>query len=95
MFDRLRLFGRAGTVLYGYRPALEVSSWRIVQDAKTKQWILHGTPTRLDAFLVRQRPLLFTAPRPETRDGFWSWGVEKIIHAEPGRVIAWLGPPER
>ncbi len=95
MFERLRLFGRAGTVLYGYRPALELSAWEIVQDKKTKQWILSGKPTKMDAFLTRQRPLMFTAPRPETRDGFWSWGVEKIIQAGPARVVAWLGPPER
>ena len=94
MFDRLRLFGKAGTVLWGYRPAVELTAWRIVQD-KTKQWILVGTPRRVDAFGLRQTPLMFTAPRPETRDGFWSWGIEKIVECGPARIVAWLGPPER
>ena len=94
MFDRLRLFGRAGDVLWGYRPAIEITSWRVGQNAQ-KQWILVGVPKRIDAFGAKQRPLLFTAPRPETRDGFWSFGVEKIIEVSAARIVAHIGPPER
>lgn len=90
MFQRLRLRGGAGTILWGYREAVRLRSWAIQQDPKTKAWTLTGAAERVDAFQARQRPLWFSAPRPQ---GFWMWGIERLEVAG-GRIVAHLGPPE-
>lgn len=91
MIDNLKLHGAAGTVLWGYRPAVEVGRWSITRDPKTRGWVLRGTPTRVDAFGARQRPLLFTATREK---GFWAWGIESL-EVSAKALVARLGPPER
>lgn len=91
MFEHLTLRGGAGTVLWGYREAVSLRAWRIAQNKKTKVWTLTGTPTRVDAFQARQRPLWFSAPRP---NGFWMWGIESL-EVGPTQIVARLGPPER
>jgi len=89
MFRQLTLRGGAASLLWGYRPAVTLRSWTI---AKTDgQWTLTGTIDRVDRFMARQTPLLFTAPRPQ---GFWAWGVESV-HVGTSQVVAKLGPPEQ
>lgn len=92
MFDSLTIHGGAGSVLWGYRVAVELKSWRItrVKD-EGGAWILRGTIARIDKFQARQAPLLFTAPRP---NGFWAWPIDAIDIGETN-LRAYLGPPER
>ena len=92
MFDTLTIHGGAGSVLWGYRVAVELKSWRItrVKD-EGGAWILRGTIARIDKFQARQAPLLFTAPRP---NGFWAWPIDAIDIGETS-LRAHLGPPER
>ncbi len=94
MFTSLTLRGTKGAVLWGYREAVVLRSWTISQDKKSKAWRLVGAPERVDAFQARQSPLIFTAPREKSRNGFWMWPVERL---EVGvvKIVAILGPPER
>ncbi len=95
MFESLTLRGGAGTILWGHREAVRLRSWTITQDKKSKAWRLAGITERVDAFQARQRPLLFTSPRENCRNGFWAWAVEGPIEIANGRIAATLGPPER
>lgn len=90
MFKNLTLRGVAGSLVWGYRTAAELRSWRIGKAADGK-WTLTGTFARVDRFQVRQRPLLFTAPREH---GLWAWPIETLQVSDAG-LTATLGPPER
>jgi hypothetical protein len=54
-------------------------------------WTLTATIARVDAFMARQRPLLFSAPRA---GGFWIWPIEEITIGTT-TLTARLGPPEQ
>ena len=92
MFNSLTVHGGAGSVLWGYRVAVELKSWKItrVKDDGGR-WILSGTVGRVDKYQARQTPLLFTAPRP---GGFWAWPIKTLALGETN-LRASLGPPER
>ncbi len=90
MFSSLTLHGAAAEILWGYRSAVALKSWRIAKDKKGA-WILTGVVARVDAFQARQKPLLFTAPRDK---GFWAWGVEQLT-VVGSQIKATLGPPEQ
>jgi hypothetical protein len=92
MFDALRIRGAAAAILWGSRDAITLKTWVIVR-AKG-QWTLSGTIERIDPFMARQRPLLFTAPHAGARQGFWAWGVQSI-QVGGQSLIAQLGPPEQ
>jgi hypothetical protein len=89
VFTSLTLRGGAGTLLWGYRPAVELKAWTISKHEG--QWTLRATIARIDRFQARQTPLLFTAPRP---GGFWAWAVEAIDLGDHA-LTAKLGPPEQ
>jgi hypothetical protein len=92
VFDSLTIHGGAGSVLWGYRVAVELKTWRIVRvKDEGGGWILSATIARIDKFQARQAPLLFTAPRPQ---GFWAWPITTIDIGETS-LRATLGPPER
>jgi hypothetical protein len=92
MFDTLRIRGTAASILWGYRPAAVLKTWAI---ARVKnQWTLVATIERIEPFMIRQRPLLFTAPRERARDGMWAWGVDSVQLSDRS-LIAKLGPPEQ
>jgi hypothetical protein len=84
---RLRLIGNAGSIVWGYRPAVVVGPWSI---AKVEgQMVLRGRLTRVDPFSARQKPLLFTAPRA---GGFWAFPVVDL-QVGPGTFVARVEPP--
>jgi hypothetical protein len=92
VFQHLTLHGGAAALLWGHRTAAELSSWHIARTG-AGTWTLSATVARADAFQLRQKPLLFTAPRAR---GFWAWGVNAIEIAPPYRTLrATLGPPEQ
>jgi hypothetical protein len=92
MFDSLKIHGTTASILWGYRAAVVLNAWAIVR--VKGQWTLSARIARVEPFMVRQRPLLFTAPREGARDGFWAWGVQSITVAGTS-LIANLGPPEQ
>jgi hypothetical protein len=92
VFDHLRIRGTAASILWGYRPAAVLKSWSIVR-VKT-EWRLTATIERVEPFMIRQGPLLFTAPREHARDGMWAWGVHSV-QVGTHQLIARLGPPEQ
>ena len=95
MFHELTLRGQAATIVYGYRTAAALTAWRVARrvDEKTNAWGWTLTATlgpQVDRFQLRQRGLLFTAPR---RGGFWLWPVRTVQVGERTLVAA-LEPPE-
>lgn len=83
--------------MWGYRPAATIGSWTVERRRDTKQspweWTLRATLAGVpDAFALRQRPLLFSAPR---KGGFFVWPVQRIDVHEARTVTASLGPPEQ
>lgn len=78
------------SILWGYRTAITLKSWRIRREQNT--WKLRAVPEMIDAFQARQQPLFFSAPR---KQGFWLWPVEQIDIVGPNLVQAILGQPEQ
>lgn len=97
MFRRLTLTGRSGSIVWGYRSVATLVQWtvrRTREDEKHPwQWELEARLSPgIDQFCLRQRPLLFTAPRHK---GMFCWPVQELtITAEATRLTARLGPPE-
>lgn len=91
MIRDLTLHGGTASLLWGYRTAAVLKSWRITKDKKQGKWTLTGTLARVDAFQARQTPLIFTAPRDK---GMWCWPIESIDMG-PNHLRAILGPPEQ
>jgi hypothetical protein len=89
VFHSLTLHGGAGSLLWGYRVAVELKFWHIMK--LDGAWWLTGTIARVDKFQARQAPLLFTAPRDK---GFWAWPIVSLDLGDTN-LRAQLGPPER
>lgn len=85
----LTVRGTKGSVLWGYRSAADFTSWTIARPEG--HWQLLAVLLRVDRFAIRQRPLLFAAPRQQ---GFWCWAIESIDVGDH-RLLARLGPPEQ
>jgi hypothetical protein len=92
-FHFVTIRGAAGEILWGYRPAATFKQWQI-RKGEGPLWILTATIVRVEPFAIRQTPLLFTAPREATRDGFWAWGCESVRVGDH-QLVAQLGPPEQ
>lgn len=88
-YHRITLRGTRGSLLWGYHEAATFASWRIGKGPKG--WHLAGTLARVDSFRVRQRPLLFSAPRDK---GMWAWGIESL-DIQGLTIRASLGEPEQ
>ena len=87
----IRLYGTAGSLLWGYHEAATFRRWKIFKNEQN-QWTLRATLARVDAFQLRQRPLFFSAPRAQ---GFWCWGVDGAVSFDAVNLIVRLGPPEQ
>jgi hypothetical protein len=98
VFESLVLRGASGSILWGYRTAAELRSWTIRHhrpDVKhDARWTLHATFARANRFELRQRPLLFTAPRPGLPQACWPLHTASIQIGET-QLSATLGPPEQ
>jgi hypothetical protein len=95
MFQTLTLSGSTGSINWGYRSAAALQRWKVTRarDEKSGQvrWTLSAAlGAHVDHFQLRQRPLLFTAPR---RGGFWCWPVREVTVGATS-VSANLDPPE-
>lgn len=96
MLSRLTLRGRGATLVWGYRTAAELPTWAISRESAQVGgdgvWKLTATIARVDKFQIRQRPLLFTAPRPGGI-GLFCFPVTSI-EVGATAVLATLGAPE-
>jgi hypothetical protein len=106
MFKSITLRGTTGSIVWAYRPAAALTAWSITCGERVLVDGPHGTRTlkkiaagytlratlgaHVDRFQLRQRPLLFTAPRT---GGFWCWPVQTLTIGER-TILASLGPPE-
>ena len=90
----LRIVGTRGALLWGYHEAAVLGTWTIQKTGKPGRevWTLGAAVARVEPFQIRQRPLLFSAPR--FGGGMWAWGVEQV-EVGPRRLSARLGPPEQ
>lgn len=89
MFKSIVLHGETASLLWGYRTAASLTSWRVSRGENQTEWKLTAKVTTADPFQARQRPLLFTAPRDKGR---WCWEV-KEIHLGEREIVATLGQP--
>jgi hypothetical protein len=94
-FHAAQIRGLGGAFLWGWREAATFTSWRI-RKGEGPLWVLSAVLLRRDPVYIGQSPLLFTAPKQETRDGFWAWPVIKdSLQIGDRRLVAQLGPPEQ
>lgn len=96
MFTSITLHGAKASVLWGYYDAVVLRKWTIKKEQtkqQGEQWILRGVIERMDPFKARQKPLLFTAPRPKLPP--WAWGIERLRIVSQTQIEAVLGPPEQ
>jgi hypothetical protein len=95
VFQHLAIRGRDGSLVWGYRTAAVLNTWAITRESPGAGgdgiWRLSATIARVDSFQIRQRPLLFTAPRP---GGRWCWPVADL-QVGASAILARLGPPEQ
>jgi hypothetical protein len=95
VFRSLAFRGRGGSLTWGYRTAADLTSWAVNLETTAAGgdgvWKLTATLGRVDKFQIRQRPLLFTAPRI---GGRWCWPVLDLQVGESA-ILAKLGPPEQ
>ena len=100
MFENITLRGAtapgdpvSAAILWGYRPAAHLKSWSIVRAQKKGEWALSATSDTVEAFLIRQEPLYFAAPRKQ--GGLWMWPVKsQIQRVGNNQIRATLGQPE-
>lgn len=95
MFGKLTMRGQQASIAWGYRQAATLGTWTVRKDVDEKTqravWTLTARlGTQVDRFQLRQRPLLFSAPR---KGGFWVWPV-RTLHVGETTLLADLGPPE-
>lgn len=98
MFNSITLRGAAGAILWGYRTAAVLQAWTIYHHRPDgdhdARWTLTATFARVNRFELRQRPLLFSAPRPGLPMSCWPLHTASIQIGET-RLVATLGPPEQ
>lgn len=83
--------GVVGRIDWGYFAAAAINNYTARQLADGT-WSLHATVVNVDAFKIRQRPLVFIAPH---RDGEWRWPIKILDLGEghgPRELQATLGP---
>lgn len=86
----LTLRGQEGTVVLVYRTAAVCRSWT-VQRSPQGYWTLSAQVQRVDPFILRQKDLLFRAPR---KGGYFCWPVLSVSLHEPSHTLSGtLGPP--
>lgn len=90
MPKRRAVRGVVGRIDWGYFAAAAINGYTLKQmDDGT--WQLKATAVNLDAFKIRQRPLVFIAPH---KDGEWRWPVKTVDLSEghgPRLLQATLG----
>jgi len=97
VFDRIRIHGTNGRILWGSEEAAILRGWSIVPPKKRNdhqtRWTLTASFERVHRFRIRQGPLLFTAPRGSL--GWWCWPINRdSIQIGETHMTATLGPPE-
>lgn len=96
MFEKVTLRGVSAEILWCSKPAASLTKWTVVRekDEKTARYVWRLAAMlgpRVDRFQLRQRPLLFAAPR---KGGFWLWPVLAVTVGQTS-IAATLGPPEQ
>lgn len=86
---KLRLRGAHASIVWGYHTAAVVSNWR-VRRGEGAEWILAASIVRADRLKLKQKELLFSAPR---KGGFFTWPVLAVLATDTA-ITARLGPPE-
>lgn len=94
MFHSMVARGRGGSILWGAGDAAVLSTWAVTRDPQFT-FTLCATVERMDAFRLRQIPLLFAAQRRSKPAGLWCFPVQpKSLQITGTTLTATLGPPE-
>lgn len=74
-FFKARFHGETAAIVWGYHDAAVLSRWSIApSETNPGKWTLTAAVARSEPFMLRQRPLAFTAPLQKA--GFWQWPLE-------------------
>lgn len=96
MFERLKVTGSRGAIMYGSaRTAAAVRGWTIFNAAAPgapRVWTLTATVEQVNPAYCRMALLYFSAPRA---GGFWYWQVLAPPVIVGRQLMARLGPPEQ
>jgi hypothetical protein len=94
------LRGRTGAIVWAYRTVVPLGPWVVRRwrddERQPYRWALEASlpPGAVpDAFGLRQRPLLFTAP--QWRAGHFCFPVRGAVATGAGKLVVDLDPPER
>jgi len=82
--------GVVGRIDWGYFAAAAINGYA-VRPCADGSWTLRGTAVSVDAFKIRQRPLIFVAPH---KDGEWRWPIRTLDLGEgrgPREIQGTLG----
>jgi hypothetical protein len=94
LFNSVTFGGSRGAILWGAGEAATLSRWSINRDEHFA-WTLSARVARVDAFRLRQLPLIFQAPRLAKPAGLWCFPVlPKTLQVNGDALTASLGPPE-
>ena len=83
------LRGGEAAILLVYSTAAVIRSWTVYRSAEGA-WSLRAEVTRADPFKLRQKELLFRAPR---KGGYFVWPVLGAALQGSRQLVATLGPP--
>jgi hypothetical protein len=98
VFRSITITGTTGSIVWGYQDAARLSAWSIRRHAPDAthdgRWLLTAHCAWIDAYRLRQRRLLFTAPRDKGR---WCWllKTDTLERRGPSTIVVQLGPPEQ
>jgi hypothetical protein len=94
LFHTVTFGGQRGAILWGAGEAAVLGRWSVTRDA-TFRWTLAARVDRIDTLRLRQRPLIFQAPRRARPAGLWCFPVlPNTLRLEGTALTAALGPPE-
>lgn len=86
--------GRGGSIVFGARPAAEITTWAISRSDYGAVFKLRAVIARADSFRLRQLPLMFEAPRISKPRGLWVFPViPNTVRHSGTSLTADLGPP--
>ena len=88
MIDAVTLRGVRAQVKAAYRTAAEVTDYALTRDPLSGAWVVRGTVTASDAYLLTQPGLVFVAPH---KGGAWRWPITSFAIVAP-HFEARLGP---
>jgi hypothetical protein len=75
MLDAGTIRGAHGLVKSTYLTAAVITGFVVARDTLTGAWMVRGTASACDAYLLNQPPHVFVIPH---KGGAWQWPIESL-----------------